>query len=226
MAGDWIKLETTTPDKPEVVAMADKLNLDQDAVVGKLVRLWIWADANSLDGHALSVTDPFLDRLTYCPGFAAALRRVGWLSGRDGRLTIPNFDRHNGKPAKSRALGKTRKARSRNCHAASVTETGPEKRREEGKNRERENAGAKRPSLDQAKACAQDIGITPAKAEEWWHAREASDWIKGAAGGGTMPVGDNWQADLTTYCKRGPMNDSRRQKQPGGTDQQKMQQVG
>ena len=38
MAGDWIKVEHTTPDKPEVVKLADMIGIDQDAVVGKLLR--------------------------------------------------------------------------------------------------------------------------------------------------------------------------------------------
>jgi len=132
MAGDWIKLQCTTPDKPEIVKMAELLNIDQDAVLGKCARLWIWADSQSVDGNALSVTDSFLDRLTYCPGFAKALRQVGWLSGREGFLMIPNFGRHNGQTAKNRALTNDRVKKNRSeCNAKTVTESLPEKRREE-----------------------------------------------------------------------------------------------
>jgi hypothetical protein len=132
MAGDWIKLQCTTPDKPEIVKMAELLNIDQDAVLGKCARLWIWADSQSVDGNALSVTDSFLDRLTYCPGFAKALRQVGWLSGREGLLMIPNFGRHNGQTAKNRALTNDRVKKNRTeCNAATVTKSLPEKRREE-----------------------------------------------------------------------------------------------
>lgn len=56
MAGDWIKFETTTPDKPEVDRIATVLDVDPDAVVGKLIRFWIWADQQALDGNAVSVT--------------------------------------------------------------------------------------------------------------------------------------------------------------------------
>lgn len=132
MAGDWIKLEHATPDKPEIVSMAALLKMDQDAVFGKCIRLWIWADQQTINGNALSVTEPFIDRLTFCPGFAVALRQVSWLSGREGRLIIPNFDRHNGQTAKNRAQTKARVERSRSsqCNATSVTESLPEKRRE------------------------------------------------------------------------------------------------
>ncbi len=129
MAGDWIKIDIATPDKPEIDKMATILKLDHDSVLGKCVRVWIWADLQSVDGNALSVTETFLDRLTYCSGFASALRQVGWLCGKDGHLMIPNFDRHNGQTAKNRALTGKRVQKSRN--AASVTKSLPEKRREE-----------------------------------------------------------------------------------------------
>lgn len=102
-------METTTPDKPEVVAMAVRLKMkDQDTVTGKLVRLWAWADQNSVDGHAVGVTRAFVDRLVACQGFAAALEAVGWLAGPDGAIDFPGFDRHNGDSAKKRA-GEARK---------------------------------------------------------------------------------------------------------------------
>lgn len=105
----WIKIETTTPDKPEVIAMATRLRMkDPDTVTGKLVRLWVWADANSVDGHEISITRAFVDRLTACKGFAAAMEAVGWLTGKDGLLSFPGFDRHNGESAKRRA-GEARK---------------------------------------------------------------------------------------------------------------------
>ena len=81
---------------------------------------------------------------------------------------------------------------------------------EEDKEEERERRRApvgnhRRPTLEQAKAAASTVGVSPAKAEEWWHVREASEWLKGMAGGGTAPVGANWQSDLKTYAARGGM---------------------
>lgn len=123
MAVDWIKVEHTTPDKPEVVKLAGILGIDQDAVVGKLLRLWIWADQQSVSGNAITVTNSFLDRLVFCPGFAAGLVKVGWLNGREGLLSIPNFDRHNGQSAKNRANTNRRVANSRKAHHERVAKT-------------------------------------------------------------------------------------------------------
>lgn len=127
MAGDWIKFESTTPDKPEVVAMASVLGIDQDAVVGKLMRLWVWADQNSVNGNGVTVTSSFLDRITFCPGFAKAMRDVGWLSGDDGAMSLPNFERHNGKTAKERAVTNRRVAdhRIRNGESNAVVTPAP-----------------------------------------------------------------------------------------------------
>ena len=147
MAGDWIKFDVTTPDKPEVVQMAAALGIDQDAVVGKLLRVWAWADQNTVtcngECNGVTVTTSFLDRLTFCAGFANAMRSAGWLTGEDGALVFPNFVRHNGKTAKERALSNRRISKHRignavgnghvteNVTVAPLQKPLPEKRREE-----------------------------------------------------------------------------------------------
>lgn len=112
MAGEWIKLEATTLDKPEVLRIARMLKIDRDAALGKLVRLWSWFDANSVDGVVDGVVDADVDRMCFCPGFAAACVAVCWLvvDEQAERITLPNFDRHNGETAKQRALKNRRQA--------------------------------------------------------------------------------------------------------------------
>lgn len=142
MAGDWIKVEITTPDKPEVFQMAEMLSLPPDEVLGKLIRVWIWADQHTRDGNAPSVTKALLDRYAAVTGFAAAMISVGWLLESGGRIQFPHFDRHNGKTAKTRALGAKRTQAHRSGNASvtmpalqdrydGVTDSLPEKRREE-----------------------------------------------------------------------------------------------
>jgi hypothetical protein len=41
------------------------------------------------------------------------MRKVGWLEGREGALSFPHFDRHNGQTAKKRALTKNRVEKTR-----------------------------------------------------------------------------------------------------------------
>jgi hypothetical protein len=129
MAGDWIKMEHVTPDKPEVYRMAGMLGISPEHVIGCLVRVWIWADQQSIDGNAVGVTDETLDAVSRRNGFGTAMRQAGWLGGDGATLSFPNFDRHNGNTAKERALTNKRVKRMRN--AAGVTNSLPEKRREE-----------------------------------------------------------------------------------------------
>jgi 5-methylcytosine-specific restriction endonuclease McrA len=103
MAGDWMKIELELPDKPEIHSMAGILNIDSDAVVGKLIRIWQWFDKHTVDGNAKSVTPALLDRITSCQGFALAMKNSGWLIELDDGLQLPHFDKHNGATAKSRA---------------------------------------------------------------------------------------------------------------------------
>jgi hypothetical protein len=77
---------------------------------------------------------------------------------------------------------------------------------------EPEGGGTTRPTLEQAREGAVMIGVDPDLAEEWWNCREASDWTKGAGGGGTVTVGRNWQADLKTYANRMGKSDHRAEK--------------
>lgn len=129
MADFWIKIEKSTPDKPEIFEMSEILEIDPDAVLGKLIRVWCWADSNSENGHIKSVTSVLIDRLTMSPGFADAMKTVGWLSEND----IPNFGRHLGESAKKRAKDAERKRKSRasseKCHTKPVTESGLDKSR-------------------------------------------------------------------------------------------------
>jgi len=126
MAADWIKVESVTPDKPELSRMAQLLGIDQDAVFGKLFRVWSWADQNIVppahgDGTdesndasvTVDVTESFIDRLTFCPGFAKAMAAVNWMQFTDGGIQLTNFTRHNGETAKKRALTARRVAKSK-----------------------------------------------------------------------------------------------------------------
>ena len=113
MRRPWIKIETCTPDKPEICSLATQLRLDEDTVVGKLVRLWSWAEMNRINPHDLGVTREFLDKLVGRKGFALALEQAGWLLETEGKLSFRNFKRHNSPVAQNKALTAKRVARHR-----------------------------------------------------------------------------------------------------------------
>ena len=142
MAGDWLKMRHDLADDPSIIRTAADLGIDEDAVLGKCFRLWSWADRHTTDGQASGIGLAWVDRLTRCDGFGAALVRAGWLDELDGGLCFPRFDRHCSDTAKQRALDSRLKAEKRDvrqragqkpdkCPDAIRTTAGPEKRRVE-----------------------------------------------------------------------------------------------
>lgn len=143
MAGEWIKVEVATADKPEVLKIARILGIEQDAAFGKLTRLWAWFDSNSVDGSVDGAVDTDVDNICRQKGFAAACITVGWLAFDESleRLTLPNFERHNGETAKQRALKNRRQAKWRHsvdASASTCASTREEKRREEKKKEQKQ----------------------------------------------------------------------------------------
>lgn len=193
MAIDWIKCEHALPDKPEVVAMSERLQVDQDLIVGKLFRFWIWADQQSRDGCALSVTKAFIDRVTYQLGFGDALASVGWLVGEEGDYTIPNFERHNGKSAKKRAESAIRMQLSRSRRNESATDVAQKAQqslhisRNERATRKEKNTGTKETGfwpLDSEHAISlalvHEPQIAPAFVRDVFDALSATEPVDGA----------------------------------------------
>lgn len=121
MRRPWIKVETATPDKPEICTIAASLRLSEDAVLGKLVRLWSWVEVNHIPANDLGVTKEFLDKLVGRKGFSSAMIDCGWLLEGDGKLGLKNLERHNGSAAKVRALTAHRVALHRKRKLKSIT---------------------------------------------------------------------------------------------------------
>jgi hypothetical protein len=113
MAGDWIKMRVDLADDPAVVAIALRLNIEEDSVVGKLHRLWSWADRHTSDGKTTGVNAAWVDRFVACKGFAEAMIASKWLEIDGDSLEFPKFHSHNGESAKKRADNALRQRLSR-----------------------------------------------------------------------------------------------------------------
>jgi hypothetical protein len=115
----WIRMRIDLGDDPAVILIAGATGLDQDAVVGKLHRLWSWAtkhlsedDADSNgDPHATGVRQAWVDEFVKCPGFASAMVRAGWLRADDGGIVFPKWGRYLSEGSKARALAARRAAK-------------------------------------------------------------------------------------------------------------------
>lgn len=142
MAGEWLKMELSTPDKPEVLRMARILAIDKDAVLGKLFRVWAWFDKNTVDGHVDGVVSTDVDGIAMNVGFCSAMQQVGWFEFNDDEqwVRLTNFDRHNGETAKNRALKNKRQSKWRaNVDAQPSTQPSTETSTREEKRRSKEH---------------------------------------------------------------------------------------
>lgn len=108
MKSHWIKIEHDTPDKLEVFMIAERLGLDRDAVVGKLVRIWSWADLHTVDGNVPGVTLALLDHLSSVTGFGQIMQEVGWIEETGDGLHFSKLERHISQSAKKRAQARRR----------------------------------------------------------------------------------------------------------------------
>lgn len=115
MSASWLKIRHDLADDPAVIQLSEAVQIEDDAVIGKLFRLWSWADRHTTDGHAVGIGIRWVDRLTRCEGFGAALVRVGWLVEDNSGLSFPRFDRHCSDTAKARALANERQNRVRHA---------------------------------------------------------------------------------------------------------------
>lgn len=124
MAGNWIKFETSLPEKPETLAITTAMGWeDPDLTVGKLMRLFRWFDEHTVNGNARGVTATSLDRIIGVAGFAQAVADSGWLLIDQSGVTLGKFDRHNGATAKSRAQTAKRVANHRGKEAGNEGDT-------------------------------------------------------------------------------------------------------
>ena len=179
--GSWIKVDTAIHSKPEVFRLSAELEMSVLEVVGLLVKFWAWADTHSADGNAVGVTSVTLDSYIGVNDFSAMMQKVGWLEFNEEGMKIPNFDYHNGKSAKSRALTNRRVSKSRNerykCNDDSVTKALPDKIREDKNN----NIGGKRfspPTIKEISDYSLEIR-QPIDAEKFHDFYASKGWMVG-----------------------------------------------
>lgn len=130
----------------------------------------------------------------------------------DGTYSIHGFEEHQkqvihlwtsaskaGKPKRETPKNEEKKEKESSSYSSSypICETNEEQMFSNGGGVDgSKTRNVRRPTQKQAMAYGPTIGIPADHAAHWWNKREANDWIKGSGGGGSTPVGSNWQADL------------------------------
>lgn len=133
MAVDWIKMRVDLLTHPKVVRIMSACKADKFRVIGGLHAVWSVFDAHSEDGCLDGYSAETMDSIIGWDGFSSAMMSVGWLAQNGETLVAPNFEEHNGRTAKRRAMETQRKKAERKLSALDADEmrTREEKRRED-----------------------------------------------------------------------------------------------
>lgn len=100
----WIKIRHDLDEDPHVLRLVGALGADPDLVIGKLRRLWKYADKYTVDGMIRSAGPLEIDIIVNHLGFGMALAGVGWLEFSDTGAQVVRFHDHISQSARERAL--------------------------------------------------------------------------------------------------------------------------
>jgi len=113
MAGDWLKMEVTTPNKVEIIEIAYFLKVSKHEALGMFTEYLAWLNQHCEVGKLPLSSINLINHLTGDRDFCHALASVGWLTICEGYIEVTKYDRHNSNNAKSRAEGNRRAAKHR-----------------------------------------------------------------------------------------------------------------
>lgn len=122
----WIKIETHTPDKPEIRQLARLCQCSKAEAFLAFFRVFVWLDEQTDDGHVEFFTMQDADEIGGLCGFGEALQEVRWLTFGPTGAVVSNWDRHNGQSAKRRCLDAERKRRKVRNESGSDSAPEPE----------------------------------------------------------------------------------------------------
>ena len=115
MAGEWCPVDCNLATKPEVLELVDETGDPADAVIGRLVQLWLWSAMNSEDGTARMTVRRLGKLFGGSDTFWAGVQRVGWLQVDEasGTVAIPGWERRFSSAAKARVQAAVRHAKDK-----------------------------------------------------------------------------------------------------------------
>ena len=108
MAGHWIEWEKGLVRKPEVIRIARALGSTPQHAAACCMMVWEWAEDVTENGIISGVTAADVSFAAGVEGIGEAMVAAGWLLENEDAVVLPNWDRHNGAPAKRRALNALR----------------------------------------------------------------------------------------------------------------------
>lgn len=112
MAGEWIAVDLSLPEKPEFQEIMDISGRTEHEVQFWLIRLWGWASMHCADGTARMTMPRMVRTWGADEAFWRAVAAVGWLEIDETAATVavPGWDRRFSQAAKARLQHRDRAA--------------------------------------------------------------------------------------------------------------------
>ena len=108
MAGHWIEWEKGLVRKPEVLRIARAMGCTPQHAAACCMMVWEWAEDVTENGLIEGLTPADVSFAAGVDGNGEAMIAAGWLIETGDAVALPNWERHNGWPAKRRALNALR----------------------------------------------------------------------------------------------------------------------
>lgn len=109
----WIKMNKGLVDSEKIVKLAHLLEIDTQKTIGAVFEFWVWMDSITPNGKGVNLSFNYIDKKINIPNFSEKMREIGWISGEEWAIKLPNFEEHNGSTAKRRSLTAKRVASHR-----------------------------------------------------------------------------------------------------------------
>jgi hypothetical protein len=170
MAGEWIAVDLSLPEKPEFQEIMDLTGRDEAWVEFLLIRLWGWASMHCADGTARMTLPRLVRTCGADDAFWRAVAAVGWLEIDETAATVavPGWDRRFSQAAKSRIQHRDR--------AAAQNEREPGRKRGAGPGCAQAQAPAA-PERSRGEEIRGEVPPPPPPADAWAELRAA--WHRG-----------------------------------------------
>lgn len=106
MAGHWIPWEFGLEKKREVIVIARKLGVSRREAAAMCMEVWVWASDQSIDGLIQGIDAACVSDAVGIEGIGQAMAsdECRWIVESDNCIQFPNWQRFNGRSAKSRLL--------------------------------------------------------------------------------------------------------------------------
>ncbi len=214
----WLKVEKTTPSKPEIAILARLLGVSIGDAFLNWYLVYAWADGATATGDVRGLTFEDVDKQSHAmPGTCAALASmdIEWVSAVQTGVRFNKWDRHNGNSAKARALEAEAKRLRRSDEVSDNVGQTPDalsdQRREDERRREENQTSTKR--KDSVRRKPDDLtpfDLSGMTEQDWWDvvamaeaaakrvppitANDRRQWLKFAVLA-HMSLGEHWLLD-------------------------------